>query len=71
MNRLLTWVGFAALAGLTLVLVTDAVFWFTIPPTPALPDDFAPPAPDSTVSKPDLRAELLGMRQLDQAVRDS
>ena len=71
MRKVLKWVGFAVLALVAIVALTAAVFWFTIPPTPSLSDDFEPSASDSPVSEPALRAELLRMRALDQAVRDS
>ena len=70
MRRVLKWIGFVALALFAVVALTGAVFWFPIPPTPPL-DNFAPPAPGSAVTKPDLRAELLRMEALDQVVRES
>ena len=69
MRSLLKWLGVATLALLTVGLVAAAVFWFTIPPPPTLPDRFAP-AP-AEVSAPALRAELIERAALDQAVRDS
>ena len=71
MRRALKWIGAVALALVAVVALVAAVFWFTIPPTPSLPDDFEPPAPGAAVSEPTLRAELLRMVELDQAARDS
>lgn len=71
MRKVLKWAGFAVLGLLAIVAVTAAVFWFTIPPAPVLTDDYEVLASDSSVSRPELRAELLRMRALDQAVRES
>lgn len=69
MRKLLRRLGFAALAFVATVALSVAVFWFTIPPGPTLAEGFEPPAPDSTVTEPALRAELLRRLALDQAVR--
>lgn len=72
MRSALRWVGVGVLALLGVLLAIVAVFWFTTPRIPNLPDDFAATVPpDTTVTDPDLRVELLAMRYLDQAVRDS
>jgi hypothetical protein len=71
MRKVLRWVGSAALTLVAVLALTAAVFWFTVPPTPTLPEGFEPPAPDSVVTEPALREELLRMLALDQAVRES
>ena len=71
MKRVLKWIGLSALALVAAVTLTAGVFWFTVPPTPTLSAEFEAAAPDSTVSEPALRAELLNMLALDQKVRES
>ena len=72
MRKALRTLGFAVLAFIATGLIAAAVFWFTVPPTPDVPADFEATIPvNSAVTQPALRAELLRMYWLDQAVRDS
>ena len=70
MKQLLKWGALALGALVALSALVGLVFWATVPPLPDVGAEAAPP-PDSSVSAPELRAELLRRLALDQAVRES
>lgn len=51
------------------LLTVGATLWLSAGPPPPLPADFAVAPPETPVSNPDLRADLLRRYALDQAVR--